>query len=131
MSQSHLSSRTTPASSEATPFVVNPFVGPSPVYQKSSPSKTLNIQVTPLVRRCRSSGGDEALSRFTAADVTVPHLTDEKLDELFPKRDSEDQDLEDDLEDQVVGGASESRNRSVDEVEQQDAEEKPEKKSRR
>lgn len=62
----------------------------------------------PLLRRHRPSGGNEATSRFTTADIAIPNVLDENLDELFPWRDPEGQDLEDDIEDQIVGGYLES-----------------------
>lgn len=91
-----------------------------------------------LLNHRRSINGDEAISQFTTADVAILHLIDEKLDDLFPQRYPEDQDLEDDLEDQVTGGDSKGGNSPADnelpvgggkivakenEVEQQDAEE--------
>lgn len=128
MSRSNLSSGTAPNSGEQTPTTADSLVGPSPVYWKSSSSDTSD-STTPLLWRHRPSDGDETTSSITAADIVI----DENLDELFPRRDPEGQDHEDDLEEHVIKGDLEIRERWMnkdqfgevddDEVDNQDAKE--------
>lgn len=91
MSRLSFSSRTAPTSGERSPTPSDSSADLPSIHQKLSSSSSSDSLEMHLLRRHRSRGGDEVTSRLTYPVIVIPHLVDDSLDELFPRRDPDGQ----------------------------------------